>query len=171
VSIWVFSVIEIVKIPEDREAVLIGKGGSVKKKIEQSTGTEIEVSDIVKITGEDPLLVLKAKDVITAIGRGFSPKEAERLIGDDCELHVISLQGETLKKRTRLLGRVIGNDGRAKKIIENETGAAIAVKGKTVSVIGKPAELGPAEEALWELLGGKTHAHAYNMMRRRMTKS
>jgi len=164
-------VLVIVRIPEDREPVLIGKAGSVKRGIEHSTGTDIEVSDVVKITGEDPLNVLKARDIVTAIGRGFSPKEAERLIEDECELHVISLQGETYKKRTRLMGRVIGNDGRAKKIIEKETGASIAVRGKTVSVIGTPGELGPAEEALGELLGGKTHAHAYNMMRRRMTKS
>jgi ribosomal RNA assembly protein len=167
----VVSIIELVRIPEDREPVLIGKNGSVKKKMEAMTRTEIEVSEGVKITGDDPLLVLKARDMVTAIGRGFSPGEAERLAEDECEFHVVSLQGETLKKRTRMLGRVIGNAGRTKKIIERETGACVAVKGKTVSVIGTPEELAPAEEALGELLGGKTHAHAYSMMRRRITKS
>ncbi len=163
--------IELVRIPEDREPALIGKKGSVKKKIEEMTDTEIEVSDGVKITGEEPLKVLKARDMVMAIGRGFSSKEMERLDEENCELHVISLQGETIKKRTRMLGRVIGNDGRSKKIIERETGASIAVRGKTVSVIGTPSEIGPAEEALGELLGGKTHAHAYSMMRRRLSKS
>lgn len=163
--------IEVIRIPEDRTPVLIGKNGSVKKKIEKATHTEIEVSHTVKITGEDPLGLLKAKDMVTAIGRGFSPKETERLKEDDCELHVISLQGDSFKKRVRMLGRVIGNDGRTRKIIENETGASITVKGKTVSIIGTPDEMRPAEEALGELLGGKTHAHAYSMMRRRKSRS
>ncbi len=163
--------IEVIRIPEERIPILIGRSGSVKKRIEKSTHTEIEVSDTVKITGDDPIGLLNAKDMVTAIGRGFSPNEVRRLAEDDCELHVISLHGESLKKRIRMLGRVIGNDGRTKKIIENETGASIAVKGKTLSVIGKPEEMKPAEEALGELLDGKTHAHAYSMMRRRKSGS
>ncbi len=163
--------LEVVRIPEDRIPVIIGKNGCVKRRIEKLTETEIEVSDVVKITGEDPINLLKAKDMSTAIGRGFSQKEIERLADDDCELHVISLQGESLKKRTRMIGRIIGNDGRTKKIIEKETGVSIAIKGKTVSVIGTREEIAPAEEALAELLGGKTHGHAYGMMRKRISKS
>ncbi|UCD02999.1 MAG: RNA-processing protein [Candidatus Aenigmatarchaeota archaeon] len=156
--------IEELRIPEDRLPVLIGKKGRTKKAIEELTETSIEVSDWVKITGEDPLKLVKARDMVKAIGRGFSPEEAERLIEHDCNLHVISLNGETYKKRTRLLGRVIGNKGRSKRIIENETGASIAIKGKTVSIIGTPGETAPAEEALLDLLAGKTHAYAYKDM-------
>ncbi len=159
--------IEIARIPEDRITSVIGKGGSVKKRIERTTRTSIEVTDIVKIDGEDPIMVLKARDTVLAIGRGFSPKVARRIIDEDCELHIVSLQGETDKTRKRLLGRVIGNEGRAKKMIERETGVDIAIKGKTLSVIGASDQLGPAEEALGSLLSGKTHAYAYNSMRRK----
>jgi ribosomal RNA assembly protein len=157
---------EVVRIPEERIPVLIGRNGSVKGWIEKATKTRVEVSDIVEIEGEDPLLLMKARDIVRAIGRGFSPAHAKRLLEEDCELHVLSLQGETPKKRQRILGRIIGNSGRAKKRIESETGAVICIMGKTISLIGTPEELGPAEEALGELLCGKTHAYAYSVMRR-----
>lgn len=162
---------EIVRIPEERMSALIGRKGYVKRSIEKATSTAIEITDIVTITGEDPLLVLKAKDMVRAVGRGFSPAQAKRLLEDECDLHVISLQGENPKRRQRMLGRVIGNEGRAKKRIEEETGAIICIKGKTLSIIGNPDELGPAEEALEELLSGKTHAYAYKVMRLKKARS
>lgn len=163
--------IEEVKIPEDRIPVLIGKKGRTKKNIEQLTDTQIDVSDWVKITGDDPLKLMKAKDIVRAIGRGFTPEEAGRLGEEGCHLHVISLEGESSKKRTRLLGRVIGNRGRTKQIIENETGAALAIKGKTVALIGTAEQTAPAEEALQDLLSGRTHGYAYKSMNRRKNRN
>jgi len=160
--------IEIVRITGDRKPVLLGKNGSVKKRIEEATGTSIEVSGVVEISGEDPVSVLKAKEIVTAISRGFIPKKAMRLAEDDCELRIVSLEGETLKKRKRLFGRVIGRGGSSRKRIESETGASVCIKGKTVSIIGMPDEAGPAEAAVEELLSGKTHAWAYRKMYRGM---
>jgi ribosomal RNA assembly protein len=109
-------------------------------------------------------MVMKAREVVTAIGRGFPPETAFRLIDEDAELHVISLEGESLKKRKRLFGRVIGRDGGCRKRIENDTGASLAIYGKTLSIIGEQDQVGPAQDAVEELLSGKTHAHAYKKM-------
>ena len=87
---------EIARIPDERRSVLIGKDGKVRETIERCTGTKIEVSDDVRISGEDSLQVLAAKEIVTAIGRGFSPGKANRLLEEGCELRVISLDGETL---------------------------------------------------------------------------
>lgn len=162
--------IEYVKIPGDRVSMLLGKNHSSLKQIEEETGTVIVLEDGVKIDGNDPLMMMKAKDIVTAVGRGFDVKKSLRLLEDECELHVISLHGETEKKRTRMIGRVIGNKGRTKSIIEKETGASISVKGKTISVIGTPDETGPAEDALQEILAGKTHGYAYGVMKRSKTR-
>ncbi len=159
--------IEIVRIPEERKPVLIGKDGHVRQWIEKGTGTMIDVSDAVEISGDDPLDVMKARDIVTAIGRGFSPRKARRLLKEGCELHVISLEGESLKKRLRLFGRVIGRAGMSREKIETETGASICVFGKTLSLIGMPDEIGPAEDAVEELLAGKKHAWAYRKMQRK----
>jgi ribosomal RNA assembly protein len=163
--------IEIVRIPDDRKPVLIGTNGRVRERLEKSTGTKIEVGEEVKISGDDPLLVLKAKETVTAIGRGFSPGKAGRLLEEGCELHVISLDGESLKKRKRLFGRVIGKRGRTRENIESETGASLCIYGKTLSLIGTPDELGPAEDAVQELLAGKTHAYAYKKMKIKQSRS
>lgn len=156
---------EIVRIPAERRPVLIGKDGRVRMRIEKGTGTRLEISDEIRISGEDPLGVLLAKEIVTAIGRGFSPPDAMRLLEEGNELRVISMQCESEKKRKRLFGRVIGRQGRSKEMIERETGATICVYGKTLSIIGAPDELGPAEDAARQLLAGKTHAYAYKKMR------
>ena len=57
------SMIEFVRIPEERKAVLIGSGGSVKKKIEKETKTKIDIGEYIKIEGNDPLNFLKAKQI------------------------------------------------------------------------------------------------------------
>jgi ribosomal RNA assembly protein len=156
--------IEIVRVPDERKSVLIGKDGRVRGMIEKGTGTSIKVSDAVEISGDDALSVMKAKDIVTAIGRGFSPRRAKRLLEEDCELRVITLDGESLKKRKRLFGRVIGKAGGSREKIEQETGASVCIYGKTLSLIGTPDELGPAEYAVEQLLSGKTHAWAYRKM-------
>jgi ribosomal RNA assembly protein len=161
---------DIARIPEDRLPALIGKGGRTKAAIENWTQTRIEAGDPVRIDGEDPFMVLKAKDMVSAIGRGFALRQVKRLLEEECEFRMVSLDGESPHKRQRLIGRVIGNEGRVRRRIEEETGALMCVRGKTISLIGKPAELAPAQDALSEILAGKTHAWAYTVMRRRKEK-
>lgn len=68
-----------VTIPLDRMGVLIGKDGSVKSKIEdafktnllvQSQGGVVEI--VPRTDSEDPTTILRARDVVLAIGRGFA---------------------------------------------------------------------------------------------------
>ncbi len=65
--------IELVRIPEQRKGALIGKNGSVKKELEKKTHTSLTVGDDVEIDGE-ALDVLKAKEIVKAIGRGFAAR-------------------------------------------------------------------------------------------------
>ena len=65
------------KIPKERVAVVIGKGGDVKKTIESSTKTDIEIESStgdVFIYGSDALGMFTAREVVKAIGRGFNPE-------------------------------------------------------------------------------------------------
>ena len=87
---------EHIKIPVDRIAVIIGKDGEVKKKIETLTQSSIEIDStegIVHIMNtpetDNPLSVWKARDIIQAIGRGFSPERALRLADEEMFLEVI----------------------------------------------------------------------------------
>jgi ribosomal RNA assembly protein len=155
--------IETVRIPEQRKGVLIGKDGSVKNELEKKTRTAIRINDGVEIDGE-PLDVLKAKEIVKAIGRGFSPEKAFKLIHDDFRLIVISLGDETKKRMKRLFSRIIGKGGKSRKTIEMLTKTDIRIYGKTIAIIGSWEDVEKANEAIELLLKGKTHAYVYRCL-------
>jgi ribosomal RNA assembly protein len=152
-----------IKIPEKRKGVLIGKNGSVKKGIEGETKTSINVNDSVEIEGE-ALDVLKAKEIVKAIGRGFSPEKALKLLDENFQLVVINLGNETEKTVKRMLSRIIGTRGTCKSKIEILTKTDISVYGKTVSIIGNWSDVEKATEAVEMLLEGKPHSYVYRFL-------
>ena len=107
-----------VKIPKERVGVLIGPEGTTKKNIEDKLGVELQIDSEagdVTITmtekAEDPSMLFRARDVITAIGRGFSPDHAFRLIRDEeAMLDIIDLRtvfGKSESDLKRVKGRII----------------------------------------------------------------
>jgi len=154
---------EFVKMPQERLAVLIGHEGKVKKEIERKTATKITVKEDVEIEGETFDVMLAAK-VVKAISRGFSPESAFLLLDEEHELHVITLEGESEKTIKRLMGRVIGREGKTRKKIEEACRARISVYGKTVSIIAPVSLLDAATRCVETLLKGKTHGYAYHVM-------
>ena len=77
---------ELIKIPEDRIAVLVGTKGVTKRKIQKLSDTKITVNSEegeVKVEGDDSLKVLMARDIVKAVGRGFNPEIAVKLLEDD----------------------------------------------------------------------------------------
>ena len=160
--------IDVVRIPEARKAVLIGKNGSTKKKIEKSTGVSIEVDEGVVIEGE-ALGVFTASKMVKAIGRGFTPQEATALLTEDFDLYIMPVSG-TKKRRETKIARLIGRQGSAKDQLEEYTGAKIAVQGKTVAVIGTYTEISNAVRAIEDLLAGSRHASVYKHAIKRKAK-
>ncbi len=167
-----------IKIPAERVGVLIGPEGTTKKNIEGklSVGLQIDSqSGDVTITlaeeATDPSLLFKAKDVVTALGRGFSPEHAFRLIRDEeAMLDVIDLRtvfGRSETDIKRVKGRIIGMNGKTRNIIEELTGTNVAVYGHTVSVIGTIEEAEVAREAVQMLVKGSLHATVYRFLHRK----
>ncbi len=144
-------------IPEDRRPILIGKNGETKKLIEKKTKTKISIDDEITIEGDNQLV---AGEIIKAIGRGFSPQRALRLLDSDSIFDVIQIKG-TPKKIKRFMSRVIGSQGRARRNIENMTGAFISVYGKTISIIGNYKEVEHARKGVEMLLKGHKHPYVY----------
>lgn len=158
--------IETVLIPQERKPILIGNNGSVKRKIEKNTKTSITVREYVEIEG-DMFNVIKARDIVTAIARGFSPGRSFALFDEDIELKVITLTGQNDKTIKRLMARVIGRKGSTRRIIEFETNTTLSIYGKTVSIIGTPENIVIAQEAVEALLSGRKHGTAYKRMSRK----
>lgn len=160
-----------VKIPKDRVAVLIGKKGEIKKQIEKSTKTRIDVDSKegeVLITGTDAIKLYTAKEIIRAIGRGFNPDIAQQLLKQDYGLEIIPIDAKNKQDMERLKGRVIGQEGKSRKTIEQLTGAYICVYGKTISIIGKFEGLDLARRAIQMLLTGSPHSNVFKMLEKRI---
>ncbi|MBC7113235.1 MAG: RNA-processing protein [Candidatus Methanomethyliales bacterium] len=165
------------KIPLERTGVLIGNKGSTKAEIEKSTGTNICVdgkTGEVVIEGspnyKDPSGILKAKDLINAIARGFSPERAFRLFSDGQILDVIDLKeilGDSRNQLIRVKGRVIGEKGKTRRIIENLTNTYISIYGHTIAIIGDYEEVRVAKEAIEMLLKGMQHGTVYRFLNRK----
>lgn len=169
---------EFVRIPKERIGVVIGKKGETKKKIEEATKTKIEVDSQtgeVFITStektDDPLAVWKARDIVLAIGRGFSPERAFRLLNEGEVLEVVDLTdvvvGNEKNALPRVRGRIIGRKGRTREIIEEMSGADISVYGKTVAIIGNPIQVQIAKTAVEKLAKGSPHGTVYKYLERR----
>lgn len=171
------------RIPKDRIAVLIGKKGETKNHLESITKTRIKVDSKegeVSVSGKDPVLMYSTREVIRAIGRGFNPEIAQLLLKHDYAFELVDAgeYSKTKEELKRLKGRVIGEDGKSRKTIEELADVNISVYGKTVAIIGEVAAVGIARKAVESLLAGAEHASVYRalekhrreMKARRMTE-
>ncbi|MDQ3872480.1 MAG: KH domain-containing protein [Thermoproteota archaeon] len=163
-----------IKIPKERIGVLIGKGGRVKQQIEKRCRVLIEIDSdtgdamIMSNKSADHLEAFRALEAITAISRGFSPERAYRLF-DDNELmfQQIDLRDYTGKSQNalgRIKGRVIGEGGKARRMIEELSGSSISVYGHTVCLIGNFREVKLATDAIAMLAKGSMHKTVYRML-------
>ncbi len=165
---------EEIKIPQERIAVLIGEKGSTKRKLQNKTKTKIVISSKegdVTVTGEDPILVLKSKDIVKAVGRGFNPEIALELLKEDELLDIINIQdfsGKSKKAEERLRSRVIGSNGKARRTLEKMTNTHICVYGKTVSIIGKEEDTYLTRRGVEMILNGSPHGNVYIWLQKQL---
>ena len=157
-----------VKIPKERLAVLIGKNGEIKKKLESETGTKIEIDSQdgdVTVSGEDALALYSTRDIIKAIGRGFNPELAFLLLKQDYAFEMVNLPDfEKPTQFMRIKGRIIGKEGKSRRLIEDYTGTYVSVYGKTVGIIGRTDTIHLARKAIEMLIKGSPHSNVYKWL-------
>ncbi|MGC8496694.1 MAG: KH domain-containing protein [Thermoplasmata archaeon] len=160
------------KVPKMRIGALIGRNGETKESIERSTDTKLEIdsedgSVVIDDTGSDPISAMKCRDIVQAIGRGFSPKNAFKLFNEDMFLEVIDLKdfyGKREKKVHVARARIIGTDGKVRRTIEELTGSNVSVYGNTISIIGNFDEIELAKKSVEMLLEGSKHSTVYKFL-------
>lgn len=163
------------RIPEDRIAVLIGSQGRTRKEIADRTRATVEIDATegeVRLSGPDtdPMGVLRARDIVLAIGRGFSPTRAMRLLKENTYLGILDIKFTTGKREKaalrRIRSRVIGTRGRARSRIEDLSGCSMSVYGSTVALIGEEEQLERATRAVAMLLRGSEHSSVFHLLAR-----
>ena len=163
-----------VKVPQDRIGVLIGEGGATMRAIEDRAEVRLDIdsgsgSVAVEPVG-DPVTGMVAPDVVRAVGRGFSPEQALTLLDDDLrrfELIDIAAATRNQKDLQRQKGRLIGENGRTRELMEELTGAEVVIYGTTVGIIGSPEEVAAVRRGVEMILDGAPHGAVYAYLERK----
>ena len=165
------------KIPMDRVGALIGHKGETKKDFEEKLGIKLDIDSktgyvsIDDHEAKDPLNVMKMENIIKAVGRGFSPENSMRLLHDDSDFFIFDLQDYVGKKEAhlrRLKSRVIGREGKTKKVLEELTGSKISVYGHTIAIISDMMKMNILKKSVDMLLTGSKHATVYRFVETQM---
>ena len=166
---------EQLKIPKQRIPMLVGTKGATKRKIQKLTNTKIKVNSEdgdVFIEGE-AINQFNCLNIIKAIGRGFNPDIALKLLNEDYTLEIVPIEEFSRNKRDliRIRSRLIGTEGKARTNIETMTDTNIVIYGKTVGIIGKVVDVMLARQGIINLLQGSKHGNVYSYIEKQKLKN
>ena len=161
-----------IKVPKERVAILIGKKGEIKKKLEETTGITLDIDSKegdVFVKGEDALHLYTAREIIRAIARGFNPDVALLLMKGEYVLEVINLAdvAKSQANLQRIKGRVIGSGGKTRRLIEELSEVHMSVYGKTICILGESENIYIAKTAIQNLLKGSPHSSVYRWLEKK----
>ncbi|AEB95541.1 MAG: KH domain-containing protein [Metallosphaera sp.] len=144
---------------------------SLLSDLSRSGGIEILYDErsknfIVDPKNQNPYQALKTVSVINALGLGVPVSDAFKLIGEEYILDVIDLKQLSHDKAvmSRIKGRIIGEGGKTKRIIQEYTGVTIVVSDHHVALIGTYEQIPIAKKALELILKGKEHSTVYRYL-------
>jgi len=169
---------QAVRVPLERIGVVIGREGATKRSLEADLGVKLGIDSkegLVTVKSDsseqgDPFTAMR---VVEAIGRGFSPQRAKRLLEEGVAFEVIDLRdfaGRSTNSLERIRGRVIGLKGKSRRVIEELTECHLSVYGRTVAIIGEESEVRLASQAVRDLATGSQHRTVYNELQKARTK-
>ena len=171
------------RIPRDRIGVVIGPKGRVRVSLEKRFQVELIVESdtgnvdiILAPDHNDVTTIFTVRNIIQAIGRGFSPERAMILANDEHDILIIDLEehvGNSKNAQNRVKGRIIGKGGKSRALLEELTETYVSIYGGTVAVIGPYENLPIAKESIMMLINGAFHKTVWNHLyayRRKMKK-
>jgi ribosomal RNA assembly protein len=139
------------------------------KKATPSIESKIKVrisfgKDRVHVDGKevDEYLV---SQIVRAVDLGFDVEDALLLLKDNFILEFIDVKSHTRRKNLKdVRARLIGTDGKAKRTIENLTGAVIVISDNCVGVIGEAKSMDATLQAIESLIQGSKHGNVFSYL-------
>jgi ribosomal RNA assembly protein len=142
-----------------------------KKRLERELKVVItSKNNIVFVEGkaEDEYMAIS---VIEAINLGFTIQQALILTQNEFILEKINIKGITKRHDLGTVrGRVVGSDGKTKRIIEGLGDCLLSLHDNTVGIIGRADEIQGTLIALTSLIKGKKQAKVYSYLERQKNK-
>ncbi|MFC5365412.1 KH domain-containing protein [Salinirubrum litoreum] len=163
-----------VTVPQDRIGVLIGEGGETMREIEEAAEVRLDIdsengSVAIESVG-DPVTGMVAPDIVRAIGRGFAPDAALSLLDHDLRMFDLIDIDDAARNQNDLQrhkGRLIGENGRTRELMEELSGANVVIYGSTLGIIGQPEEVQAVRRAAEMILDGAPHGAVYSFLERK----
>jgi ribosomal RNA assembly protein len=128
--------------------------GKIKIKVSLGKGyVVLRGSELDEFLGEK---------IIQAVDFGFHVDDALLLKGEKFTLEYIKVRENTHRKNLRdVRARLIGTDGKARKTIENLTGAVIVIHDNEVGVIVDDIHLEAVTQGIESLIHGAKHGNVF----------
>ena len=152
---------------------VLGKNKANIKAIEKELDVKIDASDSGEITinSEDSYKEYLCLEIIRAVSLGFNIETALSLKNEDFMFKTIPLKNIVKKSRIGpIKGRIIGTEGKSKRVVEDLTETAIAVGDNVVGIIGSSQNVEIANAAIDMLIHGAPHAIVYKHLEKSRSK-
>lgn len=146
---------QLVLVPADRVGVITS---DVREEMHKKLGVSVAVTkNAIELDGEGLELQI-ATNIMKAIGRGFSPVRAFRLFDENQTIELIDIGDLSEARAATIRSRIIGTKGRMRERIEDASGAAVSVYGKTITIIGTWEQVTTAKTAVEMIINGAMHS-------------
>ncbi|MDP1728952.1 MAG: hypothetical protein Q8L27_01980 [archaeon] len=133
-----------------------------KKQIENALKVKISTKNGSVLIEGEPANEMIAKEMIEAMGLGFSIIQVLDLKNDDFSFQKIPIKSISHRKDlSQVRARIVGTKGRALKNLEFLTGCELVMHDNYMGIIGHNEDVKKAAYALRKLIGGSKHSNVY----------
>jgi len=155
------------------ETIQIESAGKIRRNkptIEKKLNVKITIQGRkVEIEG-NPVEEYEASLILDALDFGFSLKDALKLTDENVIFRKLPIKQFTTRKNLEeVRGRIIGTEGKTKRVIEEVSGCAVVLHQNTIGVIGPAENIEEATTALQKLIKGSKQTNVYRFLERMNT--
>jgi arCOG04150 universal archaeal KH domain protein len=148
----------------------IKKDPNLLIEAEKITGTKVSINEIdltALITSiDDKSDNLKMRDYIICLSYGLSEEDSKLVLEQDYYLYIIDLK-EILGNKDdlrRVMGRIIGEDGKVKQRISESTGVKIHITDSKIFLLGSYEDVEYAKQAIQKIVNGSPHSVVFKFL-------
>lgn len=156
---------QYVKVSDDRINFL---ENNAVQKVEENTGADVYLNKadrMLEIEHEDSVTEMDIARVFEAISMGFDYETSAELMNEKMtRFEVINIKNQTRndKEFRRQKGRIIGENGKTKRVVSELTEASIQVSGNKVGIVGDTGDAVRARKAIMKIVQGSPHSNVYS---------
>lgn len=139
------------------------------KKLSQRVAEKLDVN--ITFKGEEAIIRGKeepefiAEKAIEAVDFGFDVRDALLLKKEGFSLEFVDISEHTNRKNLKeIRARLIGTNGKARKTIENLTGAALVIGKGKVGIIADSENMEAASQGVISLIQGAKHGNVFSYL-------